>query len=293
MVLLYFYTMQEIINKIEIQTLLEKGTAVVCEDSLVAEDNIYGVFDGATSLDKRMFSQNRTGGQMAAETAKSVFRKNHFHLFELADQANNEILNRMIRHGVDVSQKRNLWSTSAAVVRIKARNLEWVQAGDAMIILIYEDGSHKTLVDRENHDHKTLCLWQDLTRDTERNRAVPAGLSAARKKLSGQIRKVREQMNITYGVLNGEKQALNFLNQGVHSLENVRHILLFTDGLSLPSRKPEKRKDFSDLVASFLDLGLDGLKQQVRAVEATDPFCLTYPRFKCHDDIAAIHLSFR
>ena len=293
------------LEKIKIQSIVEKGTARINEDCLVIQDNIFGVFDGATSLEKRTFGQGETGGRIASTTARSVFRKNHFPLSRLARQANREIMDQMVKNGVDVTRKENLWSTSAAVVRIKTDGLEWVQTGDAMIILVYENGSHKVLVDREDHDFETLTLWKELIKeqmDTDRenhqNTALNADdpkdvLSSARKSLAAQIRKVRMGMNIAYGVLNGEKEAEAFLNRGTESLNQVKHVLLFTDGLTLPCATVNKSRNYATLVKDFLSLGLEGLKTRIRETEKTDPFCLEFPRFKCHDDIAAIALSFQ
>jgi hypothetical protein len=211
-------------------------------------------------------------------------------------------MKQMVTNGVDISKKENLWCTSAAVVRLKEQSLEWVQSGDAVIILIYDDGSHKVLVDREDHDHETLALWKKLVRThlpdtTGKAHGSPESapqqiLDLMRGKLAGQIRKVRSGMNITYGVLNGEKAAEAFLSQGEESLDRVAHVLLFTDGLSLPQPEPEPHKDFTDLVKTYLNLGLDGLKQMIRDQEEKDPHCLRCPRFKCHDDIAAIAMQF-
>ncbi|MBP9598484.1 MAG: protein phosphatase 2C domain-containing protein [Desulfobacter sp.] len=281
--------------KIEVQTILEKGTAVQNEDFLVIQDNILGVFDGATSLNSRKFGRDRTGGTIASRTAGAVFKKNHFPLNQLAFQANDAIMAQMISNGVDTSRTENLWSTSAAVVRIKAQSLEWVQAGDAVIILIYENGSHRVLVNREDHDHETLTLWKELVRThlPQDHQTDPQQIiDMMRGKLAHQIRKVRSGMNITYGVLNGEKTAEAFLNQGEEPLDRVAHLLIFTDGLSIPQPEPEPHKDFTDLVKTYLNLGLEGLKQMIRSQEKKDPHCLAFPRFKCHDDIAAIAVRF-
>lgn len=282
----------------ETDYLIEKGTAETNEDCLVIQDNIFGVFDGATSLKGQTFSQGKTGGEIASETAGSVFRRNHFPLTYLARQANKEILTQMIRNGVNISKKENLWSTSAAVVRIKENKLEWVQTGDAVILLIYKDGTHKVLANRANHDYETLKLWKHLVRDQQNykkygteNSDPVQNLVNLKDALVPQIRKVRSGMNITYGVLNGEPQAEDFLNQGMESLDEVTHVLLFTDGLSIPEEFPEKNKDHSSLVKVYLSKGLTGLKEIIRKKEKTDPFCLTFPRFKCHDDIAAISIK--
>ena len=265
-----------------IETILEKGSARLNEDTLVAQGNLFGVFDGATSLNKTVFENGKTGGFIASSAARSVFATNHFPLVTLADTANQAIHQRMIRHGVDLSRKENLWSTSAAVVRIKDNTLEWVQTGDAQIILIYQDNTHEVLVNREDHDYDTLCLWPG------RKKNVSSGKDPA---ISDQIRKKRAEMNLTYGVLNGELHAMDFLNHGRKSLDQVSTVLLFTDGLSIPSEKPAKKKNFSSLVTLYRDLGLAGLKHHIRRIEKTDPECRRYPRFKPHDDIAAIALQ--
>lgn len=278
--------------KIQLNTILEKGTAQQNEDYLIIEDNIFGVFDGATSLDRKSFENERTGGMIASHTAGKVFRRNHYPLPRLASQANDEIMQQMVAHGVDVSTKENLWSTSAAVVRLKQDSLEWVQTGDAVILLIYEDESYKVLVDREDQDHETLSLWQRLTSTQKEDQTHSQKLEQINSAMACQIRKVRLGMNVTYGVLNGEKEAEKFLNQGEEPLERVSHVLLFTDGLTIPSTELTSKKDFTPLVDTYLNMGLDGLKMMIRQKEEHDPHCLSFPRFKCHDDIAAIAVSF-
>lgn len=263
----------------EIEFILEQGSGNQNEDSLVLEKNLFGVFDGATSLDSRTFEHGKTGGLIASSAASSVFAKNHYPLVQLARSANNEILKKMLLHGVDLSKKENFWSTSAAVVRINDDRLEWVQTGDCSIILIYSNDSYKVLVEQDDHDHETLAMWK---------KEAEKGKAGIREILTDQIKKVRSGMNREYGVLNGEKEADLFLNHGHEALDGVREILLFTDGLSIPKEKPEKTKCYKDLVNLYLNSGLEGLKARIREMEKKDPHCTLYPRFKCHDDIAAI-----
>lgn len=266
----------------KIEYILEKGSGKLNEDEILLEDTLFGVFDGATSLDRKAtFENGKTGGFLASSIARSVFVKNHYPLIALAGDANQAIHHRMLGLGVDLTKKENRWSTSAAVIRIKDGHLEWVQTGDSYIILIFQDNSHKVLIQQDDHDYETLCLWK----------AGKNGVGNCKKNLADQIRKKRCEMNITYGVLNGEDRAAEFLNHGRESLDQVREILLFTDGLSIPTATPEKKRDFAPLVDFYLTLGLQGLKNRIRQMEALDPDCTLYPRFKCHDDIAAIAVS--
>ncbi|MFO8085968.1 MAG: protein phosphatase 2C domain-containing protein [Desulfobacterales bacterium] len=265
----------------KIEHVLEKGSGSVNEDTLVIEKNLFGVFDGATSIDQAILGNSKTGGMIASSAACSVFSKNHYPLLDLARTANREIFNKMIIHGVDFTARERLWSTSAAVVRINEGGIEWVQAGDSYIIVIYKDNTYKVFTEKDDHDYETLTQWKLMAKYCS---------ESIREALSDQIKKVRLEMNRSYGVLNGEKEAEQFFRSGVEPLDNIKKILLFTDGLHIPEKIPEKRKNFDRFVENYLSLGLMKLKDLVRKVENEDPDCKTYPRFKRHDDIAAISI---
>ncbi|MCD4677676.1 MAG: protein phosphatase 2C domain-containing protein [Desulfobacula sp.] len=259
----------------EIEHILEKGSGRLNEDSVVIAKNLYGVFDGASSLDNTLFEKYKTGGMMASSTAGTIFSKNHFPLLQLGRKANNAILSKMQAHKVDLTRRHKLWSTSAAVIRLCNNKLEWLQTGDSYIIIIYNNGSYKTLVEQKDHDYETLLM---LKKNNYRQTL----------EFKNQIRKIRSNMNRTYGVLNGEADALDFVNSGFLSLDNVKTILLFTDGLQIPSSTPRQKKDFKNFIELYKKLGLTGLKKHIRKLEEQDPDIKHFPRFKRHDDIAAI-----
>jgi len=267
---------------LKIEHILEKGSGRENEDSLIIEKNLFGVFDGATSLDNACFDDTDfntpgTGGGIAAATAGHIFSQNHYPLHQLGRSANNAILAKMKIHNVRLDRPASRWSTSAAVVRILENRLEWLQTGDSYILLIYEDNSHKILVDQKDHDYETLCM---LKKEAEKSFSNPA--------IKRQVDKIRSNMNKTYGVLNGDPMAEKFMHTGFVSLDHVKTILLFTDGLSIPSEAPKRKKNFAPLVDVYQRLGLKGLHQYIRQLEQQDPKLAKFPRFKCHDDIAAI-----
>jgi hypothetical protein len=127
-------------------------------------------------------------------------------------------------------------------------------------------------------------MWKDLMES--------AGEKKIYEILKDQIRKTRAGMNVNYGVLNGEDSFEHFLNTGKTGKTGVKHILLFTDGLFLPSDDPEREPDFNTFVDIYLEGGLKALRDHVRGMEMSDPDCKTFPRFKPHDDIAAVAISF-
>ena len=266
----------------KIDTVFEQGTGVLNEDFLVVEDNLFGVFDGATSLTPLRFDHGLTGGYLASTVAGTAFRDNDLPLDQLADKANRAILAAMEKRGVDLTDRAGLWSTSGAVVRVLEDAFEWAQIGDCLVMTLREDGGHQVHCSGFDHDFETLSIWKE-TACAESGPIIDV--------LHDQIVKVREGMNVNYGVFNGEPAAMDFLNCGSLPLQGVTHILLFTDGLFIPKSDPGEREDFSLFARLFREGGLKGLRDHIRAKEAGDAACALYPRFKVHDDIAAIAIA--
>ena len=109
--------------------------------------------------------------------------------------------------------------------------------------------------------------------------------------LADEIRAVRMNMNRTYGVLNGEHEALSFLNSGAESLEGISDILLFSDGLMLPAKNPAGSFDLEKFTDLYSLTGVSGIRNYIRSLQRDDPRCYEYPRFKQYDDISAISLK--
>lgn len=261
---------------------LEKGSAKLNEDAVSLNGSVYGVFDGATSLHKQNLGKGLTGGFLASNAAKDVFLNRKGPLTALANEANEAIFRKMVAHNIDTSDKNKLWSTSAAVIKIEEKTLNWVQIGDSLILIIYKDGSYKLPATHHDHDFETLSMWEKIAHKTDKT---------IMEALGDQIKKVRKGMNVEYGVLNGEKEFSSFLQSGSENLENISRVLLFTDGLFIPSEHPSQN-NFDIMVDLVNKGGLNEVRDYVRSIEKTDPECRKYPRFKTHDDIAAISLEF-
>jgi hypothetical protein len=265
-----------------VETLLEKGSGELNEDVLLRADDLFGVFDGATSLDKRSFADGLTGGLLAAQIAALTFQKEQGCLANIADKANNHIRNTLLAENVSMTERHRLWSTSLAVIRLAEGRFEYCQTGDALILLIDNDGGFCMVTPEIDIDRETLHQWKKL----------PATQTATiHDVLADQIHRVRLQMNVRYGVLNGEPEAVNFLRHGYHELAGVSDILLFTDGLFLPRENPLACDDWHSLVDLYRVGGLQAVRNHVRRLQQEDPTCRKYPRFKQHDDIAAVAIK--
>lgn len=269
-------------SSFEVETLLEKGSGELNEDVLLEAGDLFGVFDGATSLDKRLFDDGLTGGLLAARTAALVFQQERSSLSQLAEKANRSIRDALQKQDVSMEERHRLWSTSMAVVRLGTNRLEYCQTGDALILFLHHDGGYRVVTPDIDIDRETLQLWRDRQ---------PKSAAAIHDLLAEQIRRVRLQMNISYGVLNGEPQALHFLRHGYEDLDGVSDILLFTDGLFLPRENPLEDCDWHSFVEIYRRGGLRAVRDHVRRLQHTDPDLRKYPRFKQHDDIAAVAIK--
>ncbi|WP_321366166.1 protein phosphatase 2C domain-containing protein [uncultured Desulfuromusa sp.] len=265
-----------------IEQVLDQGSGQINEDKLVCANNLFGVFDGASSLVPDLFD-GKTGAWWASHLVSSTFSQNDASLFNLGKRANRVLEHTMTEMGVESSDKLQCWSTSVAAFQVQDDSISWIQSGDSQVLAIYADGDFQLLTPYHNHDKETLQLLKQLYRDEDPD---------PKSSLRPQIENIRRQMNQNYGVLNGEPVALDFLQLGSTALKGISHLLVFTDGLFPPGEDPEYQPDFRWVTDHFLQGGLLQVKEKIRALEDSDPDCQRYPRFKKHDDIAAIAVSF-
>lgn len=266
-----------------IETVFEQGSGSHNEDALLCQAPVFAVFDGASSLCGKTYDKV-SGAWWAANIARETFAANEdstLPLHSIAMQANEAIRHRMNTYGVETCNPLNRWSTSMAAVRLHANSLEYVQIGDSLILCITDD-DHFLPAPYVNHDRETLRMWQMASRRGEKN---------VRHALHERICAVRNDMNRTYGALNGDSDAVHFLHSGSIPLSGIRSVVIFTDGLQLPNPSPENADDFRRSVEIIRQSGLTALHEEIRGLEQTDPDCHIFPRFKQHDDIAAISIS--
>jgi len=261
----------------------DKGIGAINEDVLLMQENTFGVFDGATSLNKYANDEGKTGGLLAAEITRDSFNQPHDKLIDAAKDANSQVREAMIKAEIDVSKGVNLWRSAAAVVRIGKDNFEWLVIADCVVLVIYSDNSFETVVPFQDHGQRVMVKWKKLAEKEEPN---------IWEKLSSDITALREKSHPPYGVINGEKKMEQLFKHGSYSLADVQNIVIFTDGLLVPDEDPTKPQDFQQFVNIFQSDGLEGILKAIRNLERDDPNCWKYPRYKQHDDIAAIALRF-
>ena len=236
--------------KLKIQKIYSQGSGKINEDELLIKNNLYAVFDGATSLVGYTDKLGRTGGKLAAGITKQTFSKNSGSLKNLALSANKKIRSAMKIRGIDVNKKEGIWSTCLAAIRFKKDKIEYANIADCLILVIFQDSSYKLLTPYYNQDLSVMIAWKKLADKKTKNIWLH---------LRGLIVKGRKQAGIKYSSLNGLPNVKKFLMSGKISLKNVRSIILFTDGLILPKKNPKRPDDWSLFAKLYLSGGLKKL----------------------------------
>ncbi|MDR6549131.1 protein phosphatase 2C domain-containing protein [Paenibacillus qinlingensis] len=286
-------------TNIKMQAVSRQGNSAWNEDSLLVNDNLhlYGVIDGATSLEPYRGVGGETGGYLAAQSiAKSIREMSqdnveHQHSpQDLLLQANQQLRTEMLAAGVDVTRKEQLWGACAVIVRVHKTFVEYAHSGDCMLIAVYEDDTIRIITrdQLEVVDRPTRQLWAQ---------GVASGLTSRDdlwELVKPQIHAGRALMNTPngYSVLNGEPELADYMEFGRISRTQLKSLLLFSDGLVAPQRELSLEEEFKQIVSRVTSMGLDNYIEWLIQVEEADPDCLQFPRVKKSDDKTAIYLEF-
>jgi hypothetical protein len=268
---------------ISVQAVYDRGSNRLNEDELLVTGSLFAVFDGATSLIGYENARGETGGRIAATIAAHAFVQERS-LQQSAVEANDRLQRCMTDAGIDMHRGEALWAVAVAAVRLTGAKLEFLTIGNCLILAILGDGSHMLLTPYVNQDLDVLTKWKEL---------ADHGVEDIYGALKPEIDEVRRQANRRYGYLNGQREAVEFLRAGQAELDDFESLVLFTDGLHIPSERPADPEGWGAFVELYRRAGLTGILQHVRTLERDDPECRQYARFKQHDDVAAIGINLR
>ncbi|MFD1738645.1 hypothetical protein ACFSCX_19170 [Bacillus salitolerans] len=280
----------------KIERITFKGVRELNEDSLIINNDIqvYGVADGVSSLVSFYDKDNRTGGYIASNEVKSYIESltvSHSLLSDL-EMINNRLLKKMLNNNINVLRKEHLWGTALAVVKVSEDSVEYAQTGDCMILAVYQDNSEIRPLTRLQVVHLedvAIAKWR---------RSVREGLTK-REDLIKRVEdilisnRLKSNTKDGYGVLNGEEEAIKYIEYGKINRTRLKHLLVMTDGLFLPKEIiPDQINYWEYITKAILEKGIQQYALDLIKLEESDPECLKYPRFKKSDDKAGIVISF-
>ena len=249
------------------------------------------VFDGVTGINGASFLP---GGSDAAW----LVDKAHGHLAELASGAMplDVILATLVVRLIDdwrnaaagLAPPADYDPPAACLIFVKRYGDSWkaLRLGDSCLLAGYDGGDHRIFAASPNNafDH-----W--LSREAGKRRDagvldIKALLAEFRPQLIAG-RAVRNRPG-GYSILEADMAALGMAEY--IELGQPREILLCTDGYYRAVDHYGLHDDRSLIVASATEGGAARVLAGLRAVEAEDPACERFPRFKPADDATAVML---
>ncbi|MCA1055775.1 protein phosphatase 2C domain-containing protein [Rossellomorea aquimaris] len=273
-----------------------KGDGWLNEDALIINEHqsIFGVADGVSSLVDFRSKENLTGGFLASHTAKDYFEsglRDEENLYDAARTINHTLNMKMQESGIDLGKKEQLWGTALAVVKISRHGIEYIQTGDCMIVAVYRTGEVRPLtrLQVEHLEVKAVNKWKACINEGMQTRAE------IMPEVKPIILENRQQSNTEggYGVLNGEPEASHYFEWGKINRTGLTHLILFTDGLLLPSGDVPPNTSYWNWVAKeIVEKGIRQYAMDLLVLEDSDSECISYPRFKKSDDKAGIVIEF-
>ncbi|CAN5243341.1 PP2C family serine/threonine-protein phosphatase [soil metagenome] len=249
------------------------------------------VLDGVTGIN------DMTLPGIANDAAWFVGRIDH-HLRELlpsgagAQAFASALVDRLV-HDVDIARDGSslpaTYDPPAAclmLIRKVKDGVEAIRLGDSCLLARGRNGALTRMVDFPNN---TFDDWFAA----ESHRLRLSGMTAAadiRRALSAALFENRRRRNRTggYGVLEADRACLNFLE--VRQITDIDGILLATDGFFRLADCYQELSETELLNKSIQPGGVDALMSRLRAIEAADEICMTYPRHKPRDDATAVAL---
>jgi serine/threonine protein phosphatase PrpC len=261
-----------------------RGVRPLNEDKVLVNEKqrVFGVFDGASSIDSYLSPDGKTGAYMAAAISASTFNGMKKGLYETALLANDSIEAAHKAANIDVSKNVNRFGTTAAVVKIEVNSAELLAVGDSVIVVMKKDGRAEAPLGYFDHDLKIMRRWRKLA-DT--------GATNIREIVANQVINLRESANKAYGMLNGDKKVKDFIRVTSINLDDVDTILLLTDGMYIPKADPDLEENWNHYARLYREGGLSKIYNTVRQIEESDPNLIKYPRYKFHDDASGVAID--
>ncbi|ARI78411.1 PP2C family serine/threonine-protein phosphatase [Halobacillus mangrovi] len=207
------------------------------EDAFIVHESagIFGVLDGATPLTCFRDKDGHNGAYLAAQ----LFKKHFLSLPETAElseevvKANTKLREEMLANKINVEEGYERWSTCVAVVKIKENELHYAQLGDSMIMTGYEDGTSKVLT---KDTVEGISERSSRQRERDRKLGIEIPEEVYYREPLNRLRYNRSMANREngYTVANGMKNIEPYIQSGAISLDKVRDVFIFSDGLFLP-----------------------------------------------------------
>jgi hypothetical protein len=273
-----------------------QGSGAINEDGwgfLGSADDVSAawIFDGVTGINGQNFLDGQTDAAWLVAKADG-----HLRTLGALDLSLREILSKLVQALIidfETAVKvldipKDYDPPAACLILLKRHGTEWqaLRLGDSCLLARGGDGAHISVAASPNNAFDHWLSAEALKRRDVGMLDIKELLAEFRPQLM-EGRKLRNTPG-GYGILEASSSAVEFAEY--LKLEGPREILLCTDGYY---RAVDYYALFSEeglLDASLAPGGVSAVLDRIRAVEAADPACEKYLRFKPADDATAVVL---
>ena len=276
----------------------EIDNTLVCDST----NNRFAVIDGDSALGP--FS-----GAKAAEIMRRYLNDPTYlndSLEAVICAANNAIRKEKIGKTIwvdyDESDKHIRNSCSVIAIQIRDDHLEFVQSGNCMLFVQYENGTircvtydHKAKVQVKYHlklKSSFHSLKKGLRRKYSEKKLQTCYENAV--KLTETFQKkclASSNTHKGYSSIDGSRQAISFLEKGSIPLMDIKKIALVSGGFQLLNHKTPGQERWGDTAKQIFKRGFKSAYTKIAVMERNDPYCLQYPRAERSDDKSGILLD--
>lgn len=231
-----FHSKNNRVNKV--QYIKEKSPSKIeSEDALLINDalGIYGVMDGATPIDSFKDENGHNSAYLAANLIKGYLEslEEISYLPDEVLKANSLLKHEMKANGINLTDKSQLWSSCVSAIQIKNNSLIYTSMGDTMI-LTCDNSNHINVLTVDSV--KNISARAKLTRTINRYKGIDVPDEKHFLNQKNKIAYHRQMANTPngYSVANGMEEAKDHMQYGMVDLDNLKHVLITSDGLFDP-----------------------------------------------------------
>ncbi|WP_102693012.1 PP2C family serine/threonine-protein phosphatase [Rummeliibacillus pycnus] len=282
----------------------EEGNKKDIEDVYVCDEKIkrFAVIDGDSGFGP--FS-----GLAAADTIRKYMLDKSYEndsLEHIAKSANIELRRakraKTIWDDLGDMKKYIRNCCSVAAIQIRDETLHYLQMGNCMIFVQYQNGTIRSLTYdhtakiQEKYIQKRKTSFYGLKRTLKRNYSEKK-LGQCYENALAITRSFRmqccESFNTYegYGMIDGSRETSSFWEIGKIPLMDVKKIALVTDGFQLLSHKLPSHEKWMESAKYIFNRGLKSAYTKITLMEKNDPYCQQFPRVEWSDDKTGILLE--
>lgn len=256
------------------------------------------VFDGGSSQKPIPELGEETGARFASHTLKEIFESLPARLDATEKlQICNQKLGEKLRGfpSVDYKDLNSVPAATATFVEVDfARQLVNVShVGDSFAMVEYKDGSTEVLTNDlvYEYDKRNLQLIGEIARERGITPREAREDPRVREAIMATFQNIRNNSDGRgYGMVNGDPNMDIYIYNLALSLENVRSILLGSDGIIPPGMDEQSAYDRKKLFEILRKGGVNSLIATTREAENKDPDRWLL-RFKHSDDATGVYVE--